>query len=101
MLYDVTEKSKYKNATDKDGEHPDRMIAQWCLVGCLEKQRKFKEALDICDGLTISLREIGGSGKDTTHKFAAMVQGEINKVKGMLRDGTQNSEENLVVSEDL
>lgn len=101
MLYDVTEKSKYKNATDKDGEHPDRMIAQWCLVGCLEKQGKFREALGICDGLMISLREIGGSGKGTTHKFAAMVQEEINKVKAMLKDGVQNSDENLVVPEDL
>jgi len=83
--------------TDEDGEHPDRIIALWYLTGCLEKQGKFQEALEICECLVVSLQEIGGQGLGTKHKFATILQEEMDKLKGKIQDNTQTADANLNV----
>ncbi|KAL2024434.1 hypothetical protein VTK56DRAFT_8245 [Thermocarpiscus australiensis] len=87
ILYAVADKPQYRKAADEDGEHPDRIIALWYLVGCLERQGKFAEALEICQGLVTSLQEIGGNGLGAKHKFATMLQDEITKLKGKMQQG--------------
>jgi tetratricopeptide (TPR) repeat protein len=89
MFYTVVEKPQYRKSTDEDGEHPDRLIALWYLIGCLEKQEKFQKALEVCEGMIESLKEIGGNGLGTQHKFAAMVQKELDKLKVKIHDNVK------------
>jgi hypothetical protein len=55
ILHAVADKPQYRKATDQDGEHPDRIIALWYLIGCLERQGKFAEALETCEGDWLTL----------------------------------------------
>jgi tetratricopeptide (TPR) repeat protein len=80
----VVYKGQYHKLTDEDGEHPDRLIALWYLIGCLQKQGKFQKALETCEQLKVSLREIGGQGKGTQHPFASMLQEQTLILKGKL-----------------
>jgi tetratricopeptide (TPR) repeat protein len=81
----VVAKGQYRKSTDEDGEHPDRIIALWYLTGCLQKQSKFQKALDICEELMLSLKEIGGQGKGTQHPFAALLQEQISTLQSKLK----------------
>ncbi|KAI0399143.1 hypothetical protein F4802DRAFT_603270 [Xylaria palmicola] len=101
MFRTVVNKPQYRRSTDEDGEHPDRLIALWYLTGCLEKQGKFREALDVCRGLMRSLAEIGGEGLGVKHKFATMVQDEITKVEELMNDANKASEPSLIVPSEL
>jgi hypothetical protein len=40
MFYTVGEKPQYRKTSGEDGEHPDRIVTLWYLIGCLEKQGK-------------------------------------------------------------
>ncbi|KAI1777835.1 hypothetical protein F4818DRAFT_326973 [Hypoxylon cercidicola] len=102
MFYAITGKPQYRQSTDDEGgEHPDRLIALWYLTGCLEKQGKFQKALEICQGIGQSLREIGGQGKGVKHKFATMVQEEITKIQELIRDKKKASEPDLAVPAEI
>jgi tetratricopeptide (TPR) repeat protein len=85
MFTRIVDKGHYRKSTDEDGEHPDRLIALWYLIGCLQKQNKFQKALETCEELKVSLREIGGQGKGTQHPFASMLQEQISILKGKLK----------------
>ncbi|KAH9905397.1 hypothetical protein F4778DRAFT_706498 [Xylariomycetidae sp. FL2044] len=98
----VIQRPQYEKSTDdKYGEHPDRLIALWYLTGCLEKQGKLGEALEICQGIMKSLREIGGRGLGAKHKFASMVQKEIEKVKELMLDTRKASSADITVPSEL
>ncbi|KAF4628455.1 hypothetical protein G7Y89_g9692 [Cudoniella acicularis] len=97
----VVAKPQYKKASEEDGEHPDRMIALWYLTGCLEKQGKFQEALEICEGLVVSLQEIGGKGRGTKHKFAALVQEEVSKLEEKMQNSVQSADADHTVPAEL
>ncbi|KAJ8122696.1 hypothetical protein ONZ43_g1168 [Nemania bipapillata] len=98
IFHTVINKPQYKQSTDEDGEHPDRLIALWYLTGCLEKQGKFREALDICHSLMKSLADIGGEGLGVKHKFATMVQDEITKVEELIQDAKKASETTMFLT---
>lgn len=101
MFHAVERKPQYRNATDEDGEHPDRIIALWYLTGCLEKQGKFQEALQVCEGLMKSLQEIGGGGRGTRHKFAAILREEIDKLKGNIVESKQITDADLEATKEF
>ncbi|KAL2135287.1 hypothetical protein VTI74DRAFT_9167 [Chaetomium olivicolor] len=101
ILHAVADKPQYRKASDEDGEHPDRIIALWYLVGCLERQGKFQEALDICEDLVKSLAEIGGNGLGTKHKFATMLQGELAKLNGKIRGTAESTEVDVSIPREL
>jgi tetratricopeptide (TPR) repeat protein len=102
MFHNVVEKPQYRKATNEDGEHPDRIIALWYLTGCLEKQGKFRDALQVCEGLMESLREIGGNGLGTRHKFASILREEIEKLEGKIaEDSKQITDADLVATKDF
>jgi tetratricopeptide (TPR) repeat protein len=88
----VVDKGQYRKYTDEDGDHPDRIIALWYLVGCLQKQKKFQMALDTCEELKVSLKEIGGQGKGTQHPFMLMLQDQISTLEAMLEGSTDETE---------
>jgi tetratricopeptide (TPR) repeat protein len=101
IFFAVVDKPQYRKATDEDGEHPDRLVALWYLVGCLEKQGKLQGALEICQGLVESLQEIGGNSLGLNHKFAAMVEEEIVKIKEKMTDIKQAAEEVSIMPGEL
>lgn len=102
MFHMITAKPQYRQFTDDEGgEHPDRLVALWYLTGCLEKQGKFRKALEICQGLEQSLKDIGGRGLGVRHKFAAMVQEEITKIRELMQDRKKASEPDLVVPAEI
>jgi tetratricopeptide (TPR) repeat protein len=87
ILRAVVDKPQYRRSSGEDGEHPDRIIALWYLVDCLERQCKWREALDICESLVVALQEIGGQGLGPKHKFAGMLREEMDKLRAKM-DGT-------------
>ncbi|KAI0383034.1 hypothetical protein F5Y04DRAFT_287602 [Hypomontagnella monticulosa] len=98
----IINKPQYEKSTDDiGGEHPDRLIALWYLTGCLERQGKLQEALDICEGMMVSLREIGGQGLGTKHEFAIRVENEVTKIKELMNDEKQALDPNLVVPSEI
>jgi hypothetical protein len=101
MLYAVVDKPQYQKAADEDGEHPDRIIALWYLVGRLERQGKDAEALGICEGLMTSLDEIGGNGLGPKHKFATILKGQMKKLTGKMEGGGEAVVGNVVVPGEL
>jgi len=92
IFHTVVEKPQYRKTSSEDGEHPDRIVALWYLIGCLEKQGKFQRALEICEALVSSLQEIGGHGLGPKHKFATMLRDEIAKLKQKMEDNIQAAE---------
>lgn len=102
IFYTITGKPQYRQFTDDEGgEHPDRLIALWYLTGCLEKQSKFQKALETCRGLEQSLKDIGGRGLGTKHKFATMVQEEISKIQELIQDKEKASGRDLTVPAEI
>lgn len=101
IFHTVVGKAQYRKASSEDGEHPDRMIALWYLIGCLEKQGKFQRALEICEALVSSLQEIGGRGLGPKHKFATMLRDEIAKLKEKIQGNTQAAEADLNIPGEL
>jgi tetratricopeptide (TPR) repeat protein len=102
MFHTIVEKPQYRKATDEDGEHPDRIVTLWYLTGCLEKQGKFQDALRVCEGLMGSLREIGGKGLGTRHKFASMLREEMDKLEAKItEDSKQISDADLEATKEF
>ncbi|KAM7208047.1 hypothetical protein V8F20_001593 [Naviculisporaceae sp. PSN 640] len=79
----LAQKPQYRKTSDEDGDHPDRIAAMWFLVECLEKQGKFEQARGVCEEIVVALREIGGNGLGSKHKFASIVHRKIGKLEGM------------------
>ncbi|KAI1653470.1 hypothetical protein F4813DRAFT_399857 [Daldinia decipiens] len=70
----VTQKARCKLFTDEDGDHPDRMVAMWFQVKCLDKQGKPAGALRLCDSILVALRDVGGNRLGLNHKIVKMVE---------------------------
>lgn len=82
-LRQITVKSKYSKAAYDDGEHPDRIMAVWWLVDCLEKQGTIKlpEALRLCQELQVSIVNIGGHGLGPGHVFYVKLVDKVAALK--------------------
>ena len=80
-------KAQCARASGEDGDHPDRIGALWFLSGCLEKQRRVQEALQICQHLVMALQEIGGMG--SKHRFAFRLQRKIDELNGKAKGSAQ------------
>ncbi|KAF2799625.1 hypothetical protein K505DRAFT_265415 [Melanomma pulvis-pyrius CBS 109.77] len=89
----VINKPQYRKSTDEDGEHPDRVVAMWYLIGCLGKQGKSEQALRVCDKMVVSLGNIGGQGRGKTHKLASMLEQEIAILRAKIRTGASVEDE--------
>lgn len=73
-LRDAAERQKYlSSARSNEGDHPDRIIALWYLVKCLQSSGKINAALEVCDELQAMLTTIGGEGLGLRHPFALRV----------------------------
>jgi hypothetical protein len=72
----IMDKTPYRKAADKVGDHPDRLWCLWLFAQCLESQGKSRE-LDVCEHLLESCKTIGGQGLGTKHKFFPEVQEKI------------------------
>jgi tetratricopeptide (TPR) repeat protein len=101
ILYAVSEKSQYPKVADKDGEHPDPIVALWYLTGCLEREGKFQEVLEICEVSLGALQEIGGQRRGTKHKFATMLQDEKTKLEGLIQGNMQTAHADLNVPREV
>jgi tetratricopeptide (TPR) repeat protein len=88
ILRTLIHKPQYRRTTDEDGDHPDRIAAMWFLSECLEKQGKFQDALDACEGMLVALQGIGGNGRGMNHKFRLMLLRKIDELKIKLGEGT-------------
>lgn len=76
FLRQITGQEKYAKAAAKDGEHPDRILAVWNLIDCLERQgvhEKLEEALRLCKELEYNIPRVGGHGLGAKHKFNGML----------------------------
>ncbi|KAF3767824.1 hypothetical protein M406DRAFT_328878 [Cryphonectria parasitica EP155] len=87
----VVDKPQYRKATDEDGEHPDRLGAQWFLADCLTRQGKLQQAVDLCRETMQSLQEIGGNGLGMQHRFAGIVRNEIARLEREIREAEGSS----------
>jgi tetratricopeptide (TPR) repeat protein len=86
IFYSLTDKAKYRQLADEDGDHPDRLSTLWLLEQCLEDQGKLEEALHVCEEFQAGLAAIGGQGAGMKHKIRLKVQEKIPQLQG--RSGT-------------
>ena len=87
ILRILISKAKYREMSDEDGDHPDRIAALWFLTECLEKQGRFQEALETAEEVVDALQKIGGNGLGSKHKFAALAQRKIVEFRERVQDG--------------
>ncbi|KAF3020162.1 hypothetical protein E8E14_009652 [Neopestalotiopsis sp. 37M] len=71
----------YAKAAHDDGEHPDRIMAVWLHVRCLQKQERYDVALQLCEELKANIPRIGGKGYGTNHRFAQLLPGIIEDIR--------------------
>lgn len=85
-LRQITDKAKYAKAAYDDGEHPDRIMAVWYLVECLERQGRTKlpEALQLCEELQIDIVNIGGHNLGPGHVFYGKLLNKVLDLKRVL-----------------
>jgi tetratricopeptide (TPR) repeat protein len=87
ILRALIRKPKYREMSDEDGDHPDRIAALWFLTECLEKQGRFPEALEMAKEVVDAMQKIGGQGLGSKHKFAVRAQGKIVELRRRVPDG--------------
>ena len=80
IFRDLIHRPIYRKTSDEDGDHPDRIATLWFLTGCLEKQGRLAEALEVCKDIITALREIGNNGLGTKHKLKSFVQNKITEL---------------------
>ncbi|KAK1476161.1 hypothetical protein CCUS01_05265 [Colletotrichum cuscutae] len=68
-LRKACDKDKYADASDMDGEHPDRIWHVWELVQLLERKGNLTEALELCRELEANIQTVGGHGLGPSHRF--------------------------------
>ncbi|KAK2046108.1 hypothetical protein LZ31DRAFT_220950 [Colletotrichum somersetense] len=73
---------KYAEASDIDGEHPDRLWHTWELVQLLERKGRLEEALTLCHELVINLQTVGGYRLGPSHRINTQVLQKIETLKG-------------------
>lgn len=100
ILRTLIRKVKYREMSDEDGDHPDRIAALWFLTECLEKQERFEDALGMAEEVVGAMQKIGGNGLGYKHKFIARVLGKIVELKGRLRNGGEDAEADPNVSQE-
>ena len=55
IFLDVIDRSLYNSGAREEGDHPDRIFAEWCCVECYRLQGRYAEALKQCDDILESL----------------------------------------------
>ena len=71
IFREVIQPHRYQKCGHNDGEHPDRLMAMWHLSSdCYYKQRRYKDALSLCQDIECRLKIIGGQG----HPFSERVK---------------------------
>lgn len=68
VLLEVVENHRHM-ATDRDGAHPDRLIAMFYLLHCYRLQSNFEDALSVCGEVIRGLNAIGGE----SHPFMKLL----------------------------
>ena len=83
-LRQACDKRKYADASDIDGEHPDRIWSVWELAQLLDRAGKSEEALKLCRELEVSIKEVGGHGLGPTHRFNKVLLEKIEVLEDRL-----------------
>lgn len=91
-LLEATEKHKYAKASASDGEHPDRILAVWYLVECLEKEGETREALELCRELQTNILLIGGHGLGPKHNFNIKLTEKVDVLQKRIREAEIEAE---------
>ena len=91
ILRTLIRKPNYREMSDEDGDHPDRIAALWFLTECLEKQGKLQEALVTAEEVVGAMQNIGGHGLGSKHKFATRAQREIVELRRRVRNGGEDA----------
>ena len=81
ILRALIDKPQYRQVSDDDGDHPDRIAAIWFLSGCLEKQERYREALEATEEVVAALQKIGGQGQGARHKIAIKAQEKMSELR--------------------
>jgi hypothetical protein len=80
ILVDVIDKQIYSYGAQKDGYHPDRLMAMYHLVGCFERQGKIEKAFVKCVELDEILKK-----RKSIHRFAQWVRDKRGELEAARR----------------
>ena len=87
ILRKLSNRPQYREVSDQDGDHPDRIAALWFLTECLDKQGRAIEALETAEEVVLALQKIGGHGLGARHKIAVIAQRKIARLRGSAQEG--------------
>ncbi|KAK1638690.1 hypothetical protein BDP81DRAFT_514015 [Colletotrichum phormii] len=83
-LRKACDKDKYSDASDIDGEHPDRIWHVWELVQLLQRKGNLTEALELCRELQANIQTVGGHGLGPRHRFNKRLLQRIEMLEAQL-----------------
>ncbi|KAI1357978.1 hypothetical protein F5Y08DRAFT_131670 [Xylaria arbuscula] len=81
IFYRLINKEHYKQLSDEDGDHPDRLTNILFLSQCLEDQGKLKQSLKMCEEFLSGIAAIGGQGRGMTHKILPRMRERIARLQ--------------------
>lgn len=82
----LVDKKYYRQMSDSDGDHPDRLTNLWLLSRCLEDQGRWREALDVCNEFRLGLATIGGNGLGMNHKILPKIGERLKKLTELVSE---------------
>ncbi|KAI8173249.1 hypothetical protein KHU50_004760 [Colletotrichum sp. SAR 10_65] len=85
-LHAACDKDKYAEASDIDGEHPDRIWHVWELVQLLERKGRLDEAFKLCRELEANIKIVGGHGLGPNHRFNKRLLQKIEALEIRLKE---------------
>lgn len=78
IFLDVIQRQRYE-ASARNGEHPDRIMAVWYLLLCYQEHGKIEDAMTLCREASEGLSSVGGQG----HPFAKILLDKENELRGL------------------
>ena len=89
ILRTLTYKPLYREMSDEDGDHPDRISCIWFLSKSLEKQGRLQDALEAAEDMESCMLKIGGNGLGAKHRFVSKVRQKIAELRAKVEGGAQ------------
>ena len=90
IYLDVIDKSLYNSGAREEGDHPDRIFAEWCCVECYRLQGRYADALKLCDDILNALLKMPYG---ELHPLAHRVKAKQEILRAAEERGTATSRE--------